>query len=74
MEVDVFERVDEAGHVVDVLEVRRTVLPGLVVPDGDGCACGAEVDPVAAHVYGPVVVEAMPGERLGGHVHGILDE
>ena len=74
VEVDVFERVDEAGHVVDVVEIRWAVLAGFVVPDGDGRACGAEVDPVAAHVYGPVVVEAMPGERLGGHVHGILDE
>ena len=74
VEVDVLEGVHESGHVVDVPEVGGPVLPGLVVPDGDGGAGGAEVDPVAADVDGAVVVEAVPGEGLGGHADDLLDE
>ncbi len=74
VEVDVFEGVDEAGHVVDVLEVGGPVRAGLVFPDRHGGAGGAEVDPVAANLDGAVVVEAVPGELLGGHGDGLLDE
>ena len=72
--MDVLEGVYEAGHVVDVLEVGWTVLPRLVLVDRHSGSPRAEVDPVAAHLDGAVVVEAVPGERLGRHVHGVLDQ
>ena len=74
MEVDVFEGVDEAGHVVEVLEVGGSVLAGLVVPDRDGGSSGTEVDSIAADHDGAVVVEAVPGELLGRHADALLDQ
>ena len=60
--MDVLEGVYEAGHVVDVLEVGWTVLPRLVLVDRHSGSRRAEVNPVAAHLDGAVVVEAVPGE------------